>query len=173
MYRIAGKPISALLFIPLILLIALASACGENGPVSREQTATPLPPAAATTASPTATSVPTPMVTPTLRGPLAVVPAETVELSVLIEPLDVGYAEVVGSLRLSNGDATEVHRNDQINLIARPVDPKQWRFDRWGETSKAPSLPMPWLWTVPKRSGPCSSVSTTEPETPWRSMGSR
>jgi hypothetical protein len=55
MYRIAGKPISALLFIPLILLIALASACGENGPVSREQTATPLPPAAATTASPTAT----------------------------------------------------------------------------------------------------------------------
>ena len=130
MYRFTRKPVSTLVFIPLILLIALASACGVID-VEDEATSTP-PPVAVTTASPAATSVPTPTVTPTPRGPLAVVPAETVELSVLIEPLDVGYVEVVGSKRLSNGDATEVHRNDQINLIARPVDPEQWRFDRWG-----------------------------------------
>ena len=130
MYRITRKPIYALVLIPLIILIALASACGVIE-VEDEETPTP-PPVAATTVSPAATSVSTPTVTPTPRGRLAVVPAETVELSVLIEPLDVGYVEIVGSLRLSNGDATEVHRNDQINLIARPVDPEVWRFDRWG-----------------------------------------
>ena len=135
MERIAHKPIFALMFIPLILLIALASGCGLIE-VENEGTATPPPPATTTTTSPTSisapttTSLPTPIATP--MDPLAVVPGETVELSVLIEPLDVGYAEVVGSLRLSNGDATEVHRNDQINLIARPVDPEVWRFDRWG-----------------------------------------
>ena len=55
-----------------------------------------------------------------------------------MEPLDVGYVEVVGSRRLSNGQATDVDKNDQINLIARPVDDEKWRFDRWGGDLQGP-----------------------------------
>ena len=43
---------------------------------------------------------------PDTSVPAVEVPVETVELSVLVEPLDVGYVEVVGSRRLSNGQAT-------------------------------------------------------------------
>ena len=68
MYRITRKPISVLVFIPLILLIALAAACGaievENG-----ATLTPLPPAANATTSPAATLAPAPTNTPTPRRP--------------------------------------------------------------------------------------------------------
>ena len=150
MHTITRRPTFVLIFIPLFFLMALASACGVID-VEDQAATTPLPPAATTTTSTTDTTAPVPTntllpaatsataetasaptVAPTANAPLAVVPAGTVELSVLVDPLDVGYVEVVGSLRLSNGQATEVHKNDQINLIARPVDPEQWRFDRWG-----------------------------------------
>ena len=127
------RPISILVFISLMLLITLVSACGDDPfiVVEREQAtaapeATTVPPV-----SPTATTAPTAAATAISNAPLAVVPSGTVELSVLVEPLDVGYVEVVGSIRLSNGDATELHKNDQINVIARPIDPELWRFDRW------------------------------------------
>ena len=127
MFRIGRNPTAVLMFLPLFFLTVVTLACGALV-VENQATSAPPPPAATPTTSPTATPVPTPTQTPNV--PLPVVPAETVELSVLIEPLDVGYVEVVGSKRMSNGQATEVHRNDQINLIARPVDPEKWRFDR-------------------------------------------
>ena len=76
MNRFTGKPISVLLLIPLVLLMALALACTENE---------------------TATAVPVTPTDPTAAPSLPEVAADTVELSVLIDPLDVGYVEVVGS----------------------------------------------------------------------------
>ena len=108
MFRISRRPKSMLIFIPLILLIALASGCGL---FSVENEAPPVPPTVETSSGP-------------LTNP--------VELSVLSEPLDVGFVEFAGSKRLTNGGATEVEKGDQINLTARPVDPDLWRFDRWG-----------------------------------------
>ena len=131
MNRIVRKPISVLVFLPLILLFALASACGGVISVENESTTTPLPSSATATVSPTVTSVPLATARSVPNALLEVVPSGTVELSALVEPIDVGYVEVVGSIRLSNGDATELHKNDQINVIARPIDPELWRFDRW------------------------------------------
>ena len=54
---------------------------------------------------------------------------QRVELSVLVEPLDTGNVELAGSVILTNGGATSVCKDDQINIIARAND--GWRFDHW------------------------------------------
>lgn len=80
---------------------------------------------------PPATAVPAPTATPT-QAPLAFPECSSnqrVELSVLVEPLDSGNVEIAGSEILTNGAATPVCKEDQINIIARPND--GWRFDHW------------------------------------------
>jgi len=46
-----------------------------------------------------------------------------------VEPLDTGNVELAGSVILTNGGATPVCKDDQINIIARAND--GWRFDHW------------------------------------------
>ena len=119
----------------LALVMALMLACGGSSDDSEQPAATDTPrgaaPAAAsvptdTPVPPTATSTrrPTPKPTPTpaVLTPLQSVSTQSVALSVLIEPLDVGHVEIAGERTLSNGQATEINRNDQINVIARAND---------------------------------------------------
>ncbi len=76
--------------------------------------------------------------TPSVFSVLPKVSTDAVALSVLITPLDAGFVDIAGERTLSNGQATEVNRNDQINLVARPSDPAKWRFDRWGGDLQGP-----------------------------------
>ncbi len=127
------KPSQGLVLGLLILVMVLMFACGGSSSVPPNTQV----PSTATQVPPTATQVPTtptrePSPTPPVMPPLQSVSTDTVALSVLIEPLDVGQVEIAGERTLSNGQATEVNRNDQINVIARPNDQATWRFDRWG-----------------------------------------
>ena len=80
----------------------------------------------------------TPTATPSVISSLPKVSIDAVALSVLITPLDAGFVEIAGERTLSSGQATEVNRNDQINLIARPTNPAQWKFSRWGGDLQGP-----------------------------------
>ena len=146
------KPDQSVVLGLLTLVMALTLACGGSSDeldkgASVEATGrpsstgasvptdTPVPPTA--TSAPQATPIvprptPTPTPTPAVFTPLQSVSTQSVALSVLIEPLDVGHVEIAGERTLSNGQATEVNRNDQINVIARANDQARWRFDRWG-----------------------------------------
>lgn len=125
----AHKSTVPYLIIPLLLLVTMVLGCGgitieeEGGsvPTATASPAVTTPPIVTTATEPTANPVPTPAVV--LECPSN----QRVELSVLVEPLDTGNVEIAGSAILTNGGATPVCKDDQINITARPNE--GWRFD--------------------------------------------
>ena len=106
--------------VPLLALIVLMIACdnspitiGDSGAQEFTGVATPI-------SAPAQVSQPIVLQCPS---------SQRVELSVLVEPLDAGNVEIAGSEILTNGGATPVCKDDQINIIARPNE--NWRLDHW------------------------------------------
>lgn len=110
------------IIVPLLALVALMIAC-TNSPITTGEKGTST---TAVSSAPASPSVPTQVLEPIV---LQCPSSQRVELSVLVEPLDAGNVEIAGSEILTNGGATPVCKNDQINIIARPND--GWRLDHW------------------------------------------
>ena len=68
---------------------------------------------------------PVPAAMPTAMAPSGT----TVELTVLISPVDSGKVEI-GGTEIPAGVASPIKQNDTIRLTARPTD-DSWEFDHW------------------------------------------
>ena len=114
MLKITG-PVLALV---VLIVVSLAS-CGGNARPSITQA--PLTPAQVAPAP----VAPAPAAMPTATAPSG----PTVDLTILISPVDSGKVEIGGTEILA-GVASPIKQNDTIRLTARPAD-DSWEFDHW------------------------------------------
>lgn len=119
------RPQMTAAFITLFLVVSMATACGAIE-FETAKTSTPAAiPASVSTQTSASETAPDSQPSVVLECPSS----QRVELSVLVEPLDSGNVEIGGSEILTNGGATPVCKDDQMNIIARPN--QGWIFDHW------------------------------------------
>jgi PKD repeat protein len=110
---------------PLLLcffIVATVVGCGGTNDQVPPQASIPRSEGAQVSAEPSPTGYPS-------QTPVPESTPETVELTVLLSPLDAGYVESGGD-PIRVGVASHVLKNDTIRLTARPAD-ESWAFDHW------------------------------------------